>query len=419
MAIINGNANDNILNGTRYRDIISGKGGDDTINAKGGFDELYGGSGKDTLNGGGKSDILDGGTGDDVLNGDGGNDYFSDAAGNNVFDGGAGTDTATFDDPVIIFDGKAYSGNDVFAWYFDFDDEAFPDAITELVSVERVFGSGSDDQIAHGNGAAGVYVNGRGGDDDLLGSDGNDRLLGGAGDNFLRDGEGNDVLRALNGDDRLEGGAGNDRLNAKGGDDRLEGGAGDDVLSAGAGKDFLDGGEGDDRLFGGGGVDLIDGGAGDDYMVGGAGSDRFNGGDGSDRFVAGTGAADVFDFGLIEAGAVDVDADRIDNFDAADHALSIIMYFTDDDQRFSIEARDFLDSNDDGRIDGGDSEVSVARTVISSWISGQCISEVAARISAYSNSPSRVSPRASMPIACSTACPMMLGRPSRSSSRTG
>ena len=58
----------------------------------------------------------------------------------------------------------------------------------------------------------------------MVGTKGNDRLIGGAGNDHIEGGQGNDYI---------DGGAGNDRLN---------GGRGDDILVGGAGNDYIDGG---------------------------------------------------------------------------------------------------------------------------------------------------------------------------------
>ena len=65
-------------------------------------------------------------------------------------------------------------------------------------------------------------------------------------------------IAGTEGDDRVFGGAA---------DDSLEGGAGNDLLDGGAGADRLAGGEGNDTLVGGEGIDRLEGGAGDDAYV--------------------------------------------------------------------------------------------------------------------------------------------------------
>lgn len=75
--------------------------------------------------------------------------------------------------------------------------------------------------------------------DTLLGSSGNDTLIGLTGDDFFDGGIDNDSIMGLGGDDTIYGGGGND---------------------------FIDGGEGADSLFGNGGQDTLDGGDGDDFL---------------------------------------------------------------------------------------------------------------------------------------------------------
>ena len=67
MAIINGNASNNLLTGTANADEVSGLGGNDTLQGAGGNDLLLGGLGNDSLVGGPGDDTLSGGGGNDVL----------------------------------------------------------------------------------------------------------------------------------------------------------------------------------------------------------------------------------------------------------------------------------------------------------------------------------------------------------------
>jgi Ca2+-binding RTX toxin-like protein len=55
-------------------------------------------------------------------------------------------------------------------------------------------------------------IQGRGGDDTILGNAGRDRLEGEAGDDNLNGGQGNDILIGGIGDDRLRGAAGRDQF---------------------------------------------------------------------------------------------------------------------------------------------------------------------------------------------------------------
>lgn len=167
------------------------------------------------------------------------------------------------------------------------------------------------------------WLRASGGNDQVAGDDGDDRIEGGPGDDWLL-GQGGadalsgdagaDTLEGGEGDDRLHGGPGADELNGMMGDDDLDGDAGPDTLRGGAGADTLSGGAGDDALHGNDGDDRLDGGAGQDTLFGGAGNDLLsgrdadpdylNGGAGDDTIAAGPGdilsgdeGADVMMFG--------------------------------------------------------------------------------------------------------------------------
>jgi hypothetical protein len=72
---------------------------------------------------------------------------------------------------------------------------------------------------------------------------------------------GNDRLMGLRSDDVINGLGGNDRVNGYGGADVICGGGGADILYGDWGKDELDGGPGDDVLDGGDGYDTCNGGS--------------------------------------------------------------------------------------------------------------------------------------------------------------
>ena len=101
------------------------------------------------------------------------------------------------------------------------------------------------------------------GDDTLLGTDGPDVVIGLAGD---------DTIKGLDGADRLCGGPGRDVINAGGGLDRVDGGEDDDSLFDRQGSALLDGGAGDDLVttslkVGSEGIRAVDGGEGTDSLV--------------------------------------------------------------------------------------------------------------------------------------------------------
>ena len=201
-----------------------------TIYGRGGPDTITGSSGPDLLMGDDANDIIDGAGGADALYGGSGNDtIFIDNADTTVR-GGDGFDT------VDALKATAPVTLDIGEWGF-----------------EQAFGTNGNDTIgstAIPDGASGIVVYGRDGNDTLTGTTGPDMLYGEAG---------MDTLSGDDGADRLSGG-----LDA----DTLLGGAGNDQLYGEAGADILRGEGGDDRVYpdtsdtettGGSGVDTVDG----------------------------------------------------------------------------------------------------------------------------------------------------------------
>lgn len=114
---------------------------------------------------------------------------------------------------------------------------------------------------------------GSAGNDVLVGTDRRDVIWAGAGDDAVEAGLGSDVICAGPGDDAVAGGRGNDEIRGGAGDDRLFGGHGDDQIHGESGDDFIHGGLGIDVLEGGAGDDTVDGGYGWDVLDGGHGDD--------------------------------------------------------------------------------------------------------------------------------------------------
>jgi Ca2+-binding RTX toxin-like protein len=138
-------------------------------------------------------------------------------------------------------------------------------------------------------------------------------------------GVGNDLdfsttLVGTPGDDVIVGGGEADVLSGRAGEDRIEGGHGDDSLFGNLGRDRLFGQSGDDTLAGGFGKDLMLGGAGEDELSGGPGADRMRGGDGSDRYsyqsLADAGDT-ILDFTTGAGGDTLALADLLEGFDPA------------------------------------------------------------------------------------------------------
>lgn len=162
------------------------------------------------------------------------------------------------------------------------------DVIVGKGGNDHIEGLGGRDVICGGagddtilGGDAADHLYGQSGADTLQGGDGNDRLFGGSGSDVLTGRDGRDYLYGEEGDDKLDGGRD---------DDRLSGGTGRDVVGGGPGDDLLMGDDGDDRLTGGGGNDQLWGGEGDNRLLGNSGDDLLTGGPGRDRLDGGTGA---------------------------------------------------------------------------------------------------------------------------------
>ncbi|WP_319025149.1 beta strand repeat-containing protein [Nisaea nitritireducens] len=366
---------------------------------------LTGDGADNALIGGAGNDTLDGGVGNDTLIGNSGSDLFVWRAGdgNDVVVQGAVDDGA--EDGVRI-DGSYYDAN----WYRDGDDlvisvadgpryDPVPGA-GEIRIVGQYSGSvdaidyfeidgafndfytdpsapngglsryltpdgptGSNQafytEIIQGDDGANVlqgfggyldYLYGRGGDDQILGSDDSERMRGGTGDDTLSGGGGSDNLRGGEGNDVLDGGAGTDEVDYRFTDDfgndgigvtvdlRLQGtvqdvgdGEGFDLLTGferligsfqsdelhgddaanrvrgSYGDDLIFGHGGDDQLRGEDGNDTVFGGAGSDNLIGSAGSDSLVGGDGFDRVSYWGRTRNEFDIRQLAGGEFEVE----------------------------------------------------------------------------------------------------------------
>jgi len=259
--------------------VIDGGDGDDTLYGSDSNDTLYGGTGNDTLHGWGGNDDLQGGTGNDTYvytNHDGGDDTISEA-------GNLDTDT-------IDFSQYTNSGVAIILSQTTFQ-AASGDAgitLTNDTGLENIIGTNNQDWL-EGN-ARDNIIQGRGGDDYLLGEAGNDvyRYTNlDTGDDMLTENAnaGTDTIdfsqyttsgvavilsggfQAVSGDvgltlsgpfenligtdnqDYLEGNSLNNEIWGNGGDDYIYGRAGNDTLHGGAGADDIHGDEGDDTLY--------------------------------------------------------------------------------------------------------------------------------------------------------------------------
>ncbi len=196
LGLSSGTTGDDTLTGTGTTDWIDALSGDDRVSGLGGDDLLEGNLGNDYLNGGGGNDRLDGGAGTDVLFGGSGNDlhYGGDGndrlvtnAGDDLFDGGDGIDTLflrTAQELDLRQNGVDHG-----------------DGADRFVSIENVLGSNGADRITGDDGAN--VLNGRSGNDLLSGAGGNDTILGGNGNDTLVGGVGADNLTGGNNADRF------------------------------------------------------------------------------------------------------------------------------------------------------------------------------------------------------------------------
>lgn len=161
--------------GTAFADVITGTAGPDVLCGLGGADTLKGLGGDDILIGGSGADTLQGGDGDDQLDGGDANDSLTGGLGADVLTGGAGSDLARYDEryhPLIISVGRGA------------DDGAPGEGDNVHADVERVYGGSAYDKIVT-YGTAPVQFLGKGGNDELIGGPGADKLQGDAGNDLL------------------------------------------------------------------------------------------------------------------------------------------------------------------------------------------------------------------------------------------
>jgi Ca2+-binding RTX toxin-like protein len=235
-------------------DVVIGSAGNDRVSGEGGSDRLQGGEGVDRMLGGSGADTLIGGPGDDLLRGLGGSgDQLSGGEGDDTINGGRGVDRIVESadvDFVLTAISMTGLGTDKI----------------QAMEIADLTGGASDNVIDISGfvpGRGSTRINGGGGNDSIIGSNGRDILNGGDGDDTLLGKEGDDLLNGDAGADRLSGHDGNDELNGGDFHDIAYGGSGNDTLNGGRGFDILFGGDDDDEANGGNGVDTLVGGQGD------------------------------------------------------------------------------------------------------------------------------------------------------------
>jgi len=209
-------------------------------------------------------------------------------------------------------------------------------------------------------------------DDDIFGSNEDERFILRAGDDFLDARGGNDTIRydrsgvtdgvtvdlsQKTATGMWDGDSFTHTLkhveNVRGsqtGDDVIKGSGAANRLDGNGGKDVLTGRNGNDTLYGGKGNDTLNGGNGDDFMVGGGGLDKFifkdgNGsdivddfGDGNDK-VSLKGVSDITDF-------ADLQINHLSEVSDANGTHSMISYGADDTIVLAFITNAELDASD-------------------------------------------------------------------------
>jgi SpoIID/LytB domain protein len=244
---------------------IVGTAGDDVIEGTSGDDVIVARAGDDTIRAKGGDDTICAGAGDDTIAAGGGGDWVNGQAGTDTIDFSASTDPVDVTLKGLVATGQ---GSDV------------------VKGIENVVGSPGDDRIIGNNKA-----------NRLEGGDGDDALRGRGGGDVIIGGPGADDLAGGLGPDRLDGSGGNDLVNYADsgeavtinlGSGEAAGGEGNDELvsieaaMASIHDDLLVGSTGEDRLLGLAGDDTIEGRSGNDDLRGNGGTDTINGGNGND-----------------------------------------------------------------------------------------------------------------------------------------
>ena len=267
---------DDNLNGLAGNDTLHGLTGDDTLNGASGNDNLYGGIGDDI--------IIDGSGNDDVFGGEG-DDVFIAGTGQNDYDGGSGSDTVDFSAfsrsiNVNLATGSTSGGSSGNAASND-----------TLVNIENLLGTNGNDTIVGSNAAN--TLSGGNGNDTILDAGGNDDVSGGAGDDVFIAGTGQNDYDGGSGSDTVDFSAFSRSINVNLATGSTSGGSSGNAASNDTlvnienligtrGSDTLTGNDLANTFTDGGGNDDVFGGAGDDVFIAGTGQNDYDGGSGSD-----------------------------------------------------------------------------------------------------------------------------------------
>jgi Ca2+-binding RTX toxin-like protein len=255
---VNGGLGNDTLTGTDGADHLDGGDGTDLLDGNAGADVARLGAGDDFFvwDPGDGSDVVEGQAGFDrmIFNGSGGNEAFdlSNNAGRLRLFRDAGNITMDVND-VEAVQLQARGGadsvtvhdlrhTDVRILDLSLGDAVGGDGLVDSVLVEGT--TNADRMLINGSATAAVAVNGLATAIAITNQDATDKLQ-------VRAGAGNDVVDGSGLDGgvillTLDGRSGNDVLVGSRGNDTLFGGDGEDILIGGPGQDSLDGGNGDD-----------------------------------------------------------------------------------------------------------------------------------------------------------------------------
>ena len=311
------------ISGSRFNDTISGNIGDNILRGFDGDDYINGNEGNDTLVGGLKSDILIGGNGDDTYiysRGDG-YDIIRETSGRNdilnlrdisakeVMLESVGynlvvTIAGSAEDKIVIENYFLSSGNRI-EKITTKDLDIYPARASIFVN-----GTSSSEVIDLSGKIGKFIIDGRGGNDEIIGSDGFDTISYASSNKAVKvdldagisyDPYSGNNLNKLSSIENINGSSFGDYITGDDQDNNIDGGNGNDFIRGGDGSDYLKGANGRDNIMGDGGDDVLFGDGGDDTLNGGAGSNFLYGGEGNDYIVVGNsdivtgdGGSDIF-----------------------------------------------------------------------------------------------------------------------------
>lgn len=241
---------ENITTGAA-QDTVYGTAGRNVISTGSGHDTIYVADGADVIDAGAGNDMVDAGSGDDLVRGGAGNDRFFGGAGTDRLSFAGGKAVG-----VDLLAGKATGPGDVdsVSGIERFVGSSDSDTFIGGTASADFFGSAGDDSFVSGA-EANVFDGGSGSDwANYASSTGavTINLATGAASSGFATGDrlvSVENLFASNGNDQIAGSAAANALYGLAGSDEISAGAGKDVLIGGAGKDALTGGADADIFY--------------------------------------------------------------------------------------------------------------------------------------------------------------------------